>query len=102
MSPELQTIRDIIHWTANCFDEAGLYYGHGTDSAWDEAVALVLATLHLPYSVDAAILETTLTIAQHQQLLQIIKKRIDERIPVPYLTHEAWFAGLPFYVDDLK
>lgn len=97
---ELLTIRDFIRWATSRFIEAGLTYGHGTESAWDEAVALILHTLHLPYDINPAVLDGRLTQSEKNELYTLIQKRIKDHIPVPYLTHEAWFAGLPFYVDE--
>lgn len=97
---ELETIRDVLRWTVSRFNEAGLYYGHGTDNAWDEALALILPSLHLPHDSDPSILDARLTQKEKDTLSQLIRKRIHDRIPVPYLTHQAWFAGLPFYVDE--
>jgi len=97
---ELQTIRDFIRYATSRFNESGLYYGHGTDNAWDEAVALVLHTLHLPHDMNPHILDAHLIATEQSQILGLIQQRIEKRIPVPYLTHEAWFAGLPFYVDE--
>lgn len=100
MHAELQTIRDFIRWAVSRFNEANLYYGHGTDTAWDEAVALILHTLFLPPTVDPAVLDSHLTATERESLFRLIERRINERIPVPYLTHEAWFSGLSFYVDE--
>lgn len=97
---ELKTIRDFIRIATSCFNEAGLYYGHGTDNAWDEASALVLHTLHLPHNSNPTILDANLTQEEKTKLAALIEKRITERIPVAYLTHEAWFSGLSFYVDE--
>ncbi|OGT46179.1 MAG: ribosomal protein L3 N(5)-glutamine methyltransferase [Gammaproteobacteria bacterium RIFCSPHIGHO2_12_FULL_41_20] len=97
---ELYTLRDFIRFATSRFNEAGLYYGHGTDNAWDEAIALVLHTLHLPHSIDNSMLDARLTQDEKELVLQLIEKRIQQRIPLPYLTHEAWFAGLAFYVDE--
>ena len=97
---ELYTVRDMIRWAVSGFNQAGLYYGHGTDTAWDEAVALVLHTLHLPLDVDPAVLDARITHKERDLLYKLIQRRITERIPVPYLTHEAHFAGLSFYVDE--
>lgn len=97
---ELFTIRDFIRWTTSRFTEASLTYGHGTESAWDEAIALILHTLHLPYDIDPSVMDARLTQIEKEQLYTLIQKRIKDHIPVPYLTHEAWFAGLPFYVDE--
>lgn len=97
---ELLTIRDFMRWAVSRFNEASLFYGHGTDSAWDEAAALILHTLHLSHQVDHSILDARLTSAEREAVYKIIKRRVAERIPVPYLTHEAWFGGLSFYVDE--
>lgn len=97
---ELFTIRDVIRWAVSKFNENGLYYGHGTESAWDEAIALVLHILHLPHEINPTILDARLTNSERDLIDKMIQRRIIERIPVPYLTHEAWFAGLPYYVDE--
>lgn len=97
---ELYTLRDMIRWAVSHFNEAGLYYGHGTDNAWDEAVALVLHTLYLPHNVNPTVMDARLTSQEKDKIHQLIRRRIDDRIPLPYLTHEAWFSGLPFFVDE--
>lgn len=97
---ELSTIRDYIRWAASRFCEAGLTYGHGTESAWDEAVALVLHTLFLPYDSNPTILDAALTQSEKTTIYKLIQRRIKDHVPVPYLTQEAWFAGLSFYVDE--
>lgn len=97
---ELLTIRDFIRYAVSRFNEAGLYFGHGTDNAWDEAVALVLHTLHLPHYIDPRVLDARLTQDEKNKLFPLIEQRVTQRMPVPYLTHEAWFAGLSFYVDE--
>lgn len=98
--PELKTLRDFLRFATSRFNEAGLYYGHGTDNAWDEAVALILPSLHLPMDSSPSILDAQLTEKEHQLLIELINKRVNERIPAAYLTHQAWFAGLSFYVDE--
>lgn len=97
---DLFTIRDYIRFATSRFNSAGLYYGHGTDNAWDEAVALVLHTLHLPHDISPAVLDARLVQEEKKKLAELIDLRVDKRIPVPYLTHEAWFSGLPYYVDE--
>lgn len=98
--PELQTMRDFVRWAASRFQEAGLVFGHGTDNALDEAAALVLHTLHLPMELAAPWWESRLTAAEADAVFARVRRRILERLPLPYLTREAWFAGLPFYVDE--
>lgn len=97
---ELHTIRDMIRWAVTRFNEAGLYYGHGTDSAWDEAITLVLRILHLPHDINPTILDARITQTERDTIEKLILRRVNERIPVPYLIHEAWFANLPFFVDE--
>lgn len=96
----LSTIRDYIRWAASRFTEAGLHFGHGTASALDEAAALVLFTIRQPYDLDGAYMQCVLTQAERQAVADMVDRRINERIPAAYLTHEAIFAGLSFYVDE--
>ncbi|MEN8168028.1 MAG: 50S ribosomal protein L3 N(5)-glutamine methyltransferase [Pseudomonadota bacterium] len=96
----LQSVTDFIRWGASRFNEAGLFFGHGTENALDEAVALVLHTLHLPPDLPAAWFAGRLTEEERVKVLALMRRRIDERIPLPYLTGEAWFAGLRFHVNQ--
>lgn len=97
---ELKTIRDFIRLAISRFNAAGLFYGHGTDNAWDEAIALILHTLHLPNDINSTILDANLIDDEKNQLIALIDERVEKRIPLAYLTHEAWFCGLSFYVDE--
>ncbi|BFM15353.1 50S ribosomal protein L3 N(5)-glutamine methyltransferase [Maricurvus nonylphenolicus] len=97
---ELLTIRDYIRWGATRFSAAGVFFGHGTDNAWDEASHLVLSTLHLPWDSSPDLLNARLTLEERKHVINLIERRISERIPAPYLTGEAWYAGMPFYVDE--
>ena len=96
----LSTLRDYIRWGASQFTQAGVSFGHGTVTALDEAAALVLHTVYQPYNLSEAYLDTVLTMTERQAVFDIINRRINERIPAAYLTHEAIFAGLSFYVDS--
>lgn len=97
---ELTTIRDYIRWGFSLFNGNHLYYGHGTDNAWDEVVHLVLSSLHLPPDITPDLMSAILTTLERRNLCNLIMRRITERIPAAYLTNEAWFAGLSFYVDE--
>ncbi|UZD67521.1 50S ribosomal protein L3 N(5)-glutamine methyltransferase [Marinobacter sp. AN1] len=97
---DLITVRDYLRYAASRFSEAGLYYGHGTDNLWDEAVLLVMRSLHLPLENNNLFLEARLTRDERQLILERIERRINERRPVAYLIGEAWFMGLPFHVDE--
>jgi ribosomal protein L3 glutamine methyltransferase len=96
----LSTLRDYIRWAASRFTQTRVSFGHGTVSALDEAAALVLHTLYQPYNLAEAYLDTVLTMNERQAVIDIIDRRINERIPAAYITNEAIFAGLSFYVDD--
>lgn len=98
--PEIITLRDIMRFAASAFNANGLYFGHGTDNAWDEAVTLVLHTLHLPASILPEVIDARLTQDEKSAIFNLIDQRVTKRIPLAYLTHEAWFADLPFYVDE--
>ncbi|MBE0367330.1 putative adenine-specific DNA-methyltransferase [Pseudoalteromonas aurantia 208] len=97
---ELLTIQDWLRWTTSQFVSHGLFFGHGTDNAWDEAVSLVLPILNLPLDAPTELMQAKLTRTEKVRLMSYIFARIDDRTPVPYLTNQAWFAGLPFYVDE--
>jgi len=96
----LSTLRDYIRWAASRFAHARVSFGHGTVTALDEAAALVLHTLYQPYNLAEAYLDTVLTMNERQAVIDIIDRRINERIPAAYLTNEAIFSGLSFYVDE--
>jgi len=96
----LTTIRDYIRWGASRFTEAKICFGHGSVTALDEAAAMVLHTIHQPYNLAESYLESVLTLKERQAVVDIIDRRIKERKPAAYLTHEAIFAGLAFYVDE--
>lgn len=96
----LQTPRDLIRWGASRFRAAGLCFAHGTDNAIDEASQLVLHALHLPYTLPSTYLEARLLSSEVEEALALLRRRVAEQRPAPYLTHEAWFAGLDFYVDE--
>ncbi|MDT8404363.1 50S ribosomal protein L3 N(5)-glutamine methyltransferase [Sulfuriflexus sp.] len=97
---ELHSLADFIRWGASRFNEAGLHYGHGTNNAVDEALTLVLHALHLQHGLAPELFSARLTRDEKQRVFDLLGQRYEQRIPVPYLTHEAWFAGLSFYVDE--
>ncbi|MBV7315015.1 50S ribosomal protein L3 N(5)-glutamine methyltransferase [Shewanella sp. NIFS-20-20] len=97
---ELRTIGDMLRWAVSRFNDAGIFYGHGTDNAWDEAVSLVFHALHLPDEVGQQVIHANLTSSEKHKIVELILRRVRERLPVPYLTNVARFAGLDFYVDE--
>ena len=97
---ELFTVRDYIRYAVSRFNAAGLFFGHGNDNAWDEAVYLTLHTLNLPLDRLEPFLDARLLPHEREQLLDIYTRRCQDRLPAAYLTHEAWLGEHRFYVDD--
>ncbi len=97
---ELVTVRDWLRWAVSRFNETGLSYGHGTDNAWDEAVWLILATLHLPRDMLDPWLDAHLTKSERLTLLNNLQQRVVHRLPTAYLVQEAWLGPFRFYVDQ--
>ena len=97
---QLTTLRDYVRYAISRFNSAELFFGHGTSGPLDEAAALVLHALHLPYDLPGGYFQSTLTRAEREEILGLIERRIQERKPLAYLTHEAPFAGHQFYVDE--
>jgi ribosomal protein L3 glutamine methyltransferase len=99
-SGELETLRDWLRWSVSRFGEARLHFGHGSSEAYDEAAYLLLHALHLPLDRLEPFLDARLTQAERATLGQLFSRRIDERVPAAYLTHEAWLGDFRFYVDE--
>ena len=96
---ELRTVTDLVRWGAARLDEARVVFGHGTDNAVDEALALVLHAAGLRPGAPESLLSSRLTTPERRAAADLIVRRIRERIPAPYLTGRAWFAGLEFACD---
>ena len=97
---ELQTIQDMLRWSVSRFSAANIWYGHGTDNPWDEAVQLVLPSLYLPLDIPEDMRTARLTSSEKHRIVERVIRRVNERIPVAYLTNKAWFCGHEFYVDE--
>ncbi len=97
---ELLTLRDWLRWAVSRFNEAQLFFGHGTDNAYDEAAYLILHTLQLPPDRLEPFLDARLTRQERLAVLNILEQRIVRRLPAAYLTREAWLDGSRFYVDE--
>lgn len=95
----IYTVRDFLNDAEQTLLSTGAHFGHGTDNAWDEACALASFVLGLPPDVEESVLDRNLTPFEIEKLNSLLKLRIENAFPVPYLSHTAWFAGLPFFVD---
>ena len=96
----LQTVRDLLRFAVSRFNEGELAFGHGTDNAYDEAAYLILHALHLPLDRLEPFLDARLLPREIEVVLAILARRVNERIPAAYLTHEAWLGDVRFYVDE--
>lgn len=96
----LRSIRDLIRWGVSQFHAHELFFGHGTDNAWDEARLLVLGALHLPWEISADYLDCRLEADELEAVRALLLRRIEARIPAAYLLGEAWSRGLPYVVDE--
>ena len=97
---DLYTIRDYVRFAVSRFHQANLFFGHGSSEAYDEAVYLVLHTLHLPLDRLEPFLDARLTESERSELIHILQRRVEERIPAAYLTKEAFLGEFSFYVDE--
>jgi ribosomal protein L3 glutamine methyltransferase len=97
---ELSTLRDWLRWAVSRFNAAKLFFGHGTDNAWDEAIWLLLATLQLPRDRLEPFLDARLTRAERLAVFNVLEQRIARRLPTAYLVQEAWLGDFRFYVDE--
>ena len=96
----LLTVRDLVRYGVSRFTEAKLFFGHGSDNAWDEAVYLVLHALHLPPDELEPFLDARLLTQERERAIELIHRRCDSRLPAPYLTQESWLQGYRFFVDQ--
>jgi ribosomal protein L3 glutamine methyltransferase len=96
----LHTVRDYLRFAVSRFNEAKLFFGHGSSDAYDEAAYLILHTLHLPLDRLEPFLDARLTDGERTEVLNIIHRRVEHRIPAAYLTHQALLGNFSFYVDE--
>lgn len=97
---ELFTIRDWLRFAVSQFESSDIFYGHGTDNAYDEAVWLVMSALHLPMDTLNNFFDARLTMQERNKLASLLEQRISQHTPTAYLVKEAWLQGLKFYVDE--
>ncbi len=97
---QLHTIRDLLRFAVSQFSKAGLHFGHGSANAYDEAAYLILKTLYLPLDQLEPFLDARVTDSERKQVLEMIERRVTDRIPAAYLIHEAWLGDFSFYVDE--
>jgi ribosomal protein L3 glutamine methyltransferase len=96
----LESIIDFVRWGGSLFTKSELFFGHGTDNAFDEAKLLTFHVLQLPQNIPDNYWSARLTHVEKQQVTELFRLRIETRKPAAYLTGEAWFAGLRFIVSE--
>ena len=96
----LETVRDWLRFAVSRFNQAKLFFGHGSSDPYDEAAYLILHTLHLPIDRLEPFLDARLTYSERAEVLNIIQRRVEQRVPAAYLTNEAFLGDFRFYVDE--
>lgn len=84
---------------ARRLQRAGVFFGHGTDNARDDAAALLWHAMALPADAPAAVYRRRLSGAQLAAYRELLARRVRERQPAVYLTGTIWFAGIPIRID---
>ncbi|MDN7123501.1 50S ribosomal protein L3 N(5)-glutamine methyltransferase [Pseudidiomarina sp. 1APP75-32.1] len=97
---ELSTVEDYWRWGVSSLQQAEVFFGHGTDNATSETLVLLAHVLHLDLAQVNEFRGAKITSGEQKQFVDLLQQRIKERKPAAYLTGEAWFAGLPFKVDE--
>ncbi len=97
---DLLTLRDWLRYGVSAFTQAGLSYGHGTATAFDEAAFLLLSVLHLPIDSLDPWLDCRLTGPERARIHAVFTQRIATRKPASYLVNAAYIQGRQFYVDE--
>lgn len=101
MTPsDFSTIRDLLRYAVTRFNNAKLFFGHGSNNAFDEAAYLILHSLKLPLDRLDPFLDARLLPEEIEHVLKLIERRTKDKVPASYLTNEAWLAGYRFYVDE--
>jgi ribosomal protein L3 glutamine methyltransferase len=94
------SIIDLIRHGGSLFNASGLTFGHSYDNALDEATQLVLHALHMPHDLSPVYGAARVTEDEMRRVLELFRRRVEDRVPAAYLTGEAWFAGLSFKSDS--
>lgn len=97
---ELETVCDFVRYCSSEMNRAEVYFGHGTDNAWDDAIALIFHAIDQPIALSNKVKDARLLRSEKLEILSLLDRRITDRIPVPYLTNHAVYADLDFYVDE--
>jgi ribosomal protein L3 glutamine methyltransferase len=100
MTAQRTTVELLIHEGAALLEQAGVWFGHGSDNAWDEAAELVFYAVGLRHDQAPAAYAFVPSDAQRERARALLQRRMQERLPAAYLTQRMWFAGHELYVDE--
>ncbi len=100
MPARVNTVRRLVAWAERELAAGDVFFGHGTDNAHDEAVFLVFRGLGLDFDAGESEVDKILNAGRCARVAALVERRVRERKPAAYLLNEAWFAGMPFYVDE--
>lgn len=100
LSMDLTTVRDWIRYAVSQFEASDIFYGHGADNSYDEAVWLIMSGLHLPMDTLENFLDANITSTERDHLANLIEQRVTNHTPTAYLVKEAWLHDFKFYVDE--
>lgn len=100
LAEELATIRDWLRYAVSQFEASDIFYGHGTDNSYDEAVWLIMSGLNLPTETLENFLDAAITKDERKHLAYLIEQRVTKHTPTAYLVREAWLHDFKFYVDE--
>jgi ribosomal protein L3 glutamine methyltransferase len=95
-----ETVGEAIGRCERALRRARVHFGHGTENARDEAAELVFFAAGLGHELGGSAYSKRLTALRTERINVLLGRRIAERMPLPYLTHRAFFAGLELYVDE--
>ena len=95
-----RTVGEALQYCSEVLEKSAVHFGHGTDNAWDEAAQLVFFVAELPLESDDSVLRQPLSSNAVARLLSYLDQRVTQKLPLPYLLHRAWFAGLEFCCDQ--
>ena len=91
--------RDLVDELAFCLERRRVDFGHGLGGARDEAQALATLVCRAGSWQRAALLDRRVSPAALARARNLAFLRASRRLPLAYLTREAWFAGMRFYID---
>src|SRR5690606_35261618 len=89
-----------LRWSVSTMQAADIFFGHGTDYAYSESQLLLGHVTQLDFAQLDKFQQARLQEAEWTHFAKLVQQRIDERKPAAYLIGQAWFAGLPFVVDE--